>query len=89
MAECVYVLESHYEVPRPRIAELLASALAFPAVTVLDEALLLRALAVYADTTRDFVDAYLVAGAELTGIERIVSFDRDFDEIPSIRRVAP
>ena len=44
VAEVVYVLESVYEVERERVAELLRAVIAFPAIVVADEALLLRTL---------------------------------------------
>ena len=47
LAEVVYVLESFYEQPREQIAQLARSVIAFPAITVADEELLLRALEVY------------------------------------------
>ncbi len=88
-AECVFVLESFYEIPRARIAEVMRSALALPAIRVLDEALLLGALRVYEETTLHFVDAYLVAAAQLTEVGAILSFDRGLDAIQSVIRVAP
>lgn len=36
VAECVYVLESFYEVPRPRVAELMRAALALPCIEPID-----------------------------------------------------
>ena len=50
LAECVYVLESFYEVERPRVAELMRAAIAVPSVAVVDPPLLLRALEVYGST---------------------------------------
>lgn len=88
VAECVYVLESFYEVPRDRVAELMRAALAMPGV-VADADLLLRALEVYELERLDFADAYLVACAELTGIAAIASFDKGLDRIRSVERVAP
>ncbi len=46
VAECVYVLESFYEVERSRVAELMRAAIALPVVSVIDALLLLRALEV-------------------------------------------
>ncbi|HEX5711988.1 MAG TPA: PIN domain-containing protein [Solirubrobacterales bacterium] len=88
VAECVYVLESFYEVPRNRVAELMRAALAMPSV-VADAELLLRALEVYELERLDFADAYLVASAELSGTIRIASFDKGIDRISSVERVAP
>jgi predicted nucleic-acid-binding protein len=66
VTEVVYVLESFYEVPRPRVAELVRAIIAFPAIEVADEPVLLRALEVYEVHRLDFADAYLVAEAEIS-----------------------
>ena len=84
LAECVYVLESFYEVPRERVAELMRSAVALPTIETLDAASLLRALEVYELDRLDFAEAYLVAQAEATGVGAIVSFDRSIDRVDSV-----
>jgi predicted nucleic acid-binding protein len=89
LAECVYVLESFYEVERSRVAELMRAALALPAIETVDPPSLLRALEVYEVERLDFAEAYLVAQAEATGVKKIVSFDRTIDRIDSITRRAP
>lgn len=89
VAEVVYVLESFYEVERQRVAELARAIVGFPAVVVVDEPLLLRALEVYEVERLDFADAYLVASAEASGVGTIASFDRELDRITTVRRVEP
>lgn len=89
VAEVVYVLESFYEVERQRIAELVRAIIGFPAVVVVDEPLLLRALELYEVERLDFADAYLVASAEASGVTAIASFDRAIDRITTVRRVEP
>lgn len=89
LAECVYVLESFYEVDRPRLALLMRSALALPTIETVDSALLLRALEVYETERVDFAEAYLVAQAEASGVSEIVSFDRSIDRVTSVRRREP
>ncbi len=89
LAECVYVLESFYEVQRVRVAMLMRSALALPSIEAVDEAPLLRALEVYEIDRLDFADAYLVAQAEVTGVGEIVSFDRSIDRVNSVQRREP
>ena len=84
VAECVYVLESFYEVPPARVAELMRAAIALPTVKTLDPATLLRALEVYEVERLDFADAYLVAQAEATGVEQILSFDKSIDQPPFV-----
>ena len=89
LAECVYVLESYYEVERERVAELMRAAIALPSIAVLDARLLLRALEVYEVERLDFAEAYLVAHAEATGVGAVMSFDRAIDRVRTVERVEP
>ena len=89
VAECAYVLESFYEVPRPRVAELMRAAVALPTIRVTDEASLLRALEVYELDRLDFAEAYLVALAEATGVGAIASFDRSIERVGGVARREP
>jgi predicted nucleic-acid-binding protein len=89
LAECVYVLESFYEVGRERIAEMMRAAIALPSIAVLDAPLLLRALEVYEVDRLDFAEAYLVATAEATGVGTVMSFDRAIDRVSTVERVEP
>ncbi len=89
LAECVYVLESFYEVERTRVAEFMRAALALPTVAAVDAQVLLRALEVYEVERLDFAEAYLVANAEATGVGMILSFDRAIDRVKTVSRVEP
>jgi predicted nucleic-acid-binding protein len=89
VAECVYVLESFYEVGREEVARLMRSVVTFPSLLSPDPALLLRALTVYEIAKIDFAEAYLVAQAEVTGVGEIVSFDRSIDRVTSVSRREP
>jgi len=89
VAETVYVLESFYEIPRERVAVALRSLIALASVETVDSALLLRALEVYEIDRIDFAEAYLVASAESTGVNRIASFDRSIDRVRTVERVEP
>ena len=89
VAECVYVLESFYEVRRERIAELMRAAVALPSVRTIDSPTLLRALEVYEVDRLDFAEAYLVAQAETTGVGAALSFDKSIDLVGTIERQEP
>lgn len=89
VAECVYVLESFYEVERQRIAEMMRAAIALPSIKTIDRASLLRALEVYEVDRLDFAEAYLVAQAEATGVNTILTFDRAVDRIATVTRQEP
>ena len=89
VAETIYVLESFYETPREQVAVALRSLIALASVETVDSALLLRALEVYEIDRIDFAEAYLVASAESTGVNRIASFDRSIDRVRTVERVEP
>ncbi len=89
LAECVYVLESFYEVERQRVAELMRSAVAFPSIETVATPVLVRALEIYELDRLDFAEAYLVAQAEATGVREILSFDRSIDRIETVARREP
>lgn len=89
LAECVYVLESFYEVPRERVAELMRSAIALPNLKTVDAAVLIRALEIYELARIDFAEAYLAAQAETSGVGEILSFDRSIDKLGTVVRREP
>jgi predicted nucleic-acid-binding protein len=87
IAETVYVLESFYDAPRAQVAAAVRSILAFRSVICVDQALLLRAVEVYESDRIDFAEAYLVACAESTGVNKVASFDRSIDRVATVERV--
>jgi len=89
LAEVAYVLESYYEVDRPEVARALRAIVGFPAVRVVDEALLLRTIELYEIERLDLAEAYLVASAEQTGVDVVASFDRAIDRVGTVRRDEP
>ena len=89
LAETVDVLKSFYELPRARVAELVRAIVAFPGIGVADEPLLLRALEVYEVHRLDVADAYLIAQAEASGVNAVVSFDKRIERVPTVWRIEP
>jgi predicted nucleic acid-binding protein len=86
-AECVYVLQSFYNVGTPQIAESLRAAFALPSIDVAGLDVLLRTLEIFEHDRLDFADAYLVASAEITGVGAVASFDKAIDRVKSVRRI--
>lgn len=86
-AECVYVLQSVYELDRPRTALLMRSAIALRSIDAPGESVLLRSLELYESTQLGFADAYLVAGAEQSGVGVVASFDQGIDGIGTVERL--
>ena len=89
VAETIYVLESFYKTPCELIANAMRSLIALRSVITVDPALLLRSLEVYEFDRIDFAEAYLVACAESSGVNRVASFDRSIDRVGTIERVEP
>lgn len=83
----VLLLESFYVVERTRIAELLRSIVAYPVIVVAPR--LLRAIEVYEVDRLDFAETRLVANAEASGVEAMVSVDRTVDRVPTAGRIEP
>lgn len=89
VAETIYVLESFYKAPRPQVAEAMRSLVAMDSIVTVDPALLLRAIEVYEIDRLDFAEAYLVANAESTGINKVASFDQAIDRVTTVERIEP
>lgn len=91
IVEAVYVLSSRatYNMPRPWIKGALAEVIRLPGVKLANKRSYLRALDLYASANIDFVDALSVAHMERLKLDVILSFDRDFDRIKTIKRQEP
>lgn len=91
LLETVQILSSKrlYAIPRPEIQRLLGPVLNLRGVRMGGRALYRRALELYATTDLDFVDTLLVAYVELGGQDTLVSFDRDYDRLPTVNRLEP
>ncbi|MBJ7458756.1 MAG: PIN domain-containing protein [Thermoleophilaceae bacterium] len=85
VAECVYVLESFYEVDRAEIVLLMRAATALGSIVTPNIAVVRRSLELYEDG-HDFADSYLVACAEASGVA-VASFDRAIDTIGTVERI--
>lgn len=89
VAELAYVLKSVYGVPRAEIGVALRALLGLPAIRVVDHDLLHRSIEIFEHDRVSFVDAYLVASAERSGVKRVVSFDRAIDRVRTVNRIEP
>lgn len=88
LAEIVWVLTSYYEIPKENVCDKLQSLLMLENIQANKE-LLLQALALYQNHNISFIDAYLASYALTEKINKIYSFDRDFDKIKKIKRLEP
>ena len=90
MAECVWVLESSYNLNHAQIAPLIRGILATPGMEIINGDLIGKALVMYELQNIDFVDAYVAALMEKQGIKDIYSYDRKhLSRVKTINRIEP
>ena len=91
IVEAIYVLSSKrlYNLSRQEIQRHLTNVLSLQGVKLSNKKVYLRALELYANSTIDFVDALTIAQMRQRKLTTIISFDRDFDGIPNIKREEP
>jgi len=87
--EAVFVLQRTYKVPKQEIAKALLSLIDLPGMILPRKRLFRAAFAYYADLNISFGDAYHAALMESLHIDEVLSFDRDFDRVPGVRRLEP
>ncbi len=87
--EIVQILSRRFGRTRSEIGRELSAILIADGLLVAEREVLLHALDLYGRRDRlDFADAYLAASATIVGPPIVASFDRDFDRIEGIRRIA-
>jgi predicted nucleic-acid-binding protein len=79
LAECVYVLDKFYHVPRDEITDTLSRTLTIPGIINADKAELLKALLLFRQFGSDIVDCMLAASSSEQA--PVVSFDQDLDRL--------
>lgn len=87
VAEIEWVLRSVYGVDKKSIVDFLDSIVGIDNVAVVSGGNINSSLSVFRQYNMKFVDA-MIASMMKDGDE-IVSYDRDFDKIPEIKRVEP
>jgi predicted nucleic-acid-binding protein len=75
IAECVYVMEKFYRIPREKISEKLSKILNFSGIVNSNRSELLQALLKFETSNIDIVDCVLAAMSSSSRV--VVSFDKD------------
>ena len=75
LVECQYILMKYYQVPRGSISSSLTSLLQYKGMIAQERDVLVRSLAIFAETSLDPVDCLLAARAESTG-SMVMTFDK-------------
>lgn len=87
--ETTFLLERHYRLSKEAIRDALLSLLELPGVVLPGKRRLRRVFELYVDYNLPFADAYHAALIEGLKLGEFISFDRDFDRVPGIKRREP
>lgn len=87
--ETVFTLERVYKQPRKAIRDAFLPLLELPGIVLPGKRRFRKVFDLYVDHNLPFADAYHVVLMERLKTSEIVSFDRDFDRIPGVRRIEP
>lgn len=71
------------------VRDKLAPLCSLPGLRLPDKELLMQTLKLHAESALNFVDAYNAVVMRKRGLDRIYSYDTDFDGVPGVTRVAP
>ncbi len=92
IAEIVYILSSKnlpYKVPREKIRELILSIIRLRSMRLENKDIIIMALDIYSASSIDFEDTVSIAFMETRNIEKIYSYDTDFEKFKKIERIEP
>jgi predicted nucleic-acid-binding protein len=82
IAECIYVLEKFYEVPRDEVVESISGLLNFTGIVNTDRSEILEALLKFKTSNADIVDCILAAHSSSEKV--VVSFDKDLKKLNAV-----
>lgn len=87
--ETVFTLQKSYGVARSQIRSLLTSVLTLRNLELVDKSVYLDALDLFAATTLSFADAFNATYMRSREVDRLYSWDEDFDRLPWLERIEP
>lgn len=87
--EVVYTLQRYYHQPKVRIRKALLPLLELPGIVLPGKSHFRKVFELYVNYNLPFADAYHAVLMERFKLEEIITFDREFDRIPGLRRKEP
>jgi uncharacterized protein len=87
--ETVFTLERRYHRSKASIREALTGLLDLPGIVLPGKRRPKKAFDLYVDLNIPFADAYFAVLMDRLKLTEIVSFDRDFDKVPGLKRTEP
>src|SRR3982751_627153 len=87
--ETVFTLERFYKQSKEAICAAFLPLIELPGIVLPGKRRFRKVFTYYIDKNISFADAYHAVLMESLGLRQIISFDRDFNRIPTVTRVEP
>jgi predicted nucleic acid-binding protein len=87
--EVVFTLERGYRRSKAEIQSVLLPLLELPGIVLPGKRKFREVFGIYVEKNIPFADAYHAVMMRKLALSEVVSFDRDFDRIPTLQRVEP
>jgi predicted nucleic acid-binding protein len=89
IAELIWTLLFYSKVAKPKVIEEISITISTPNLHVVNKTIVADSLILYGQKNIDFIDAYNPLFMKFHGLEKIYSYDHDFDSIEGIGREEP
>ena len=89
IAELIWTLLSYYKIAKADIVEKVTIIVTTENLYIPDKNIIADALVLYSRKNIDYIDAYNAVFMKYHGLDKIYSYDRDFDAIEGIKRTEP
>jgi len=89
IAEVIWVLDRFCKWNKEKICKNVELILNTPNIRFRERPIIIEAINLYREENINFIDAYNYFFMRANGIDKIYSFDRDFDKLPDIKRLEP
>lgn len=87
--ELVFILQSYYRVPRSEIREKVLAILELRGLSLNHKDVFAESLEYYCEFNLPFADASNASYMKSRGLSEIYTYDKDYDKIGDIKRIAP
>lgn len=89
IAEVIWVLKKFYKWDKEEICHNVELILKTPNIRFNQRSVIVKAINLYRDKNINFIDAYNYSYMKANGIDKIYTFDRDFDKLKDVKRLEP
>ncbi len=81
IAELIWTLLSYYRVPKAEVIEKVSIIIGTRNLHIVNKAIIADSLVLYGQKNIDYIDAYNAVFMKFHGLEKIYSYDEDFDAV--------